>query len=90
MFYFLVGLVALGYFIYCGLQKIKIKPLKVSCPCTFVGASIIAIVLHLTGHELLAWIVFFIGIYLLSITLMAIRKTSSIQKLETSTGTLNQ
>ncbi len=89
MFYFIIGLIAVGYFIYCGLRKIEIKPLKVSCPCTFFGASLIAVILYMTDHKLLAWIAFFIGIYLLSITLMTIRKIN-LRPIETSSGVISQ
>jgi tellurite resistance protein TehA-like permease len=89
MFYFIVGLVVIGYLIYIGLMKVSIKPLKISCPCTFVAATAIAMVLYMTDHKALAWIVFFIGLYLLSITLLAIRK-SSMQHLSTATGPANQ
>jgi hypothetical protein len=89
MFYFVIGLVVVGYFIYIGLMKISVKPLKISCPCTFVAATAAAIIFYVTDHRALAWIAFFVGLYLLSITLMAIRKTS-IQQLNTVAGTSNQ
>jgi hypothetical protein len=76
MFYFVVGLVVVGYLIYVGLMKINVKPLKISCPCTFVAATVLAVTLFVTDHKVLAWIIFFLGIYLLSITLMAIRKST--------------
>jgi hypothetical protein len=76
MFYFVVGLVVVGYLIYVGLMKINIKPLKISCPCTFVAATVLSVILFVTDHKALAWIIFFLGIYLLSITLMAIRKST--------------
>lgn len=87
MFYFVVGLVVVGYLIYTGLMKISIEPLKISCPCTFVAATVLSIVLFETDHKLLAWIVFFLGIYLLSIILLAIRK-STVQNLSVA-GTVN-
>lgn len=89
MFYFVVGSVIIGYLIFIGLMKINVKPLKISCPCTFIVATATAIVLYVTDHKALAWIVFFVGLYLLSITLLAIRK-SSIQHLSTASGTANQ
>ncbi len=76
MFYFVVGLVFVGYLIYIGLMKINIKPLKISCPCTFVAATAISVILYTTDHKALAWIIFFLGLYLLSITLLAIRKST--------------
>jgi len=89
MFYFVIGLVVVGYFLYLGLMKISVKPLKISCPCTFVAATAAAILLYVTDHKALAWIAFFIGLYLLSITLIAIRK-SSLQQLNTVAGAANQ
>ncbi len=88
MFYFVVGLVVVGYLIFIGLLKINVKPLKISCPCTFVAATAISVVLYMTDHAALAWIVFFLGLYLLSITLLAIRK-SNLQQLS-SAGTVKQ
>ncbi|HSM24891.1 MAG TPA: hypothetical protein VK856_08525 [Anaerolineaceae bacterium] len=88
MFYFVVGLVVVGYLIFIGLMKVNVKPLKISCPCTFVAATATAIALYVTDHKALAWIIFFVGLYLLSITLLAIRK-SSIQHLNTASGTVN-
>ncbi|MDX9850780.1 MAG: hypothetical protein RBT01_09755 [Anaerolineaceae bacterium] len=76
MFYFVVGLVVVGYLIFIGLLKINVKPLKISCPCTFVAATAISVILYITDHVALAWIVFFLGLYLLSITLLAIRKSN--------------
>jgi hypothetical protein len=89
MFYFVVGLVVIGYLLYIGLMKISVKPLKISCPCTFVAATLIAIELFVTDHKALAWIAFFIGLYLLSITLLAIRK-SRVRQLSSIAGTSNQ
>ncbi len=89
MFYFIVGLVVVGYLIYIGLMKINIKPLKISCPCTFVAATVTSVILYITDHKAFAWIVFFIGLYLLSITLLAIRK-SSILHLNTVSGPVKQ
>jgi hypothetical protein len=88
MFYFVVGLVVVGYLLYIGLMKINIKPLKISCPCTFVAATAIAILLYVTDHKAMAWIAFFVGLYLLSITLLAIRK-SSLQHMNSLVGTVN-
>lgn len=88
MFYFVVGLVVVGYLIYIGLMKVNIKPLKISCPCTFVAATVLSVFLFVTDHKALAWIVFFLGVYLLSITLLAIRK-STIQNLSVA-GTAKQ
>jgi len=76
MFYFVVGLVVVGYLLFIGLLKINVKPLKISCPCTFVAATVISLILYFTDHVVLAWIVFFIGLYLLTITLLAIRKST--------------
>ncbi len=76
MFYFVIGALVVGYLIYTGLSKLQAKPLKISCPCTFVAAAAIATALYMTDHKLLAWIVLLFGIYLLGITLMAIRKVS--------------
>ena len=87
MFYFVVGLVVVGYFLFISLLKINVKPLKISCPCTFVAATVVSIILYLTDHAALAWIVFFIGMYLLTITLLAIRK-STVQQISVS-GTVN-
>ena len=81
MFYFVVGALVVGYCIFCGLQKIAIKPLKISCPCLFVGMSAISVLLYYTNHKFLAFLAFGIGIYLLVIALMAIRKIS-IEKIE--------
>jgi hypothetical protein len=89
MFYFVIGLVIVGYFLYIGLMKISLKPLKISCPCTFVAATAAAIIFYVTDHKALAWITFFLGVYLLTITLMAIRKTS-LQQLNSVAGTSNQ
>lgn len=89
MFYFVIGLVVVGYLLYIGLLKFNVKRLKISCPCTFVAATAIAIALYMTDHKALAWIAFFIGLYLLSITLMAIRK-SSLQQMKTYAGTATQ
>lgn len=89
MFYFVIGLVVVGYFLYLGLMKISVKPLKISCPCTFVAATVAAILLYVTDHKALAWIAFLIGLYLLSIILIAIRK-SSLEQLNTVAGTANQ
>lgn len=83
MFYFIVGLVVVGYFIFISLLKVKVTPLKISCPCTFVAASATSIILYATDHVLLAWIAFFLGLYLLSITLLAIRKSTG-QNLSTA------
>ena len=88
MFYFVVGLVVVGYFLFISLLKINVKPLKISCPCTFVAATVVSVILYLTDHAALAWIVFFIGMYLLTITLLAIRK-STIQQISVS-GTVKQ
>ena len=77
MFYFFVGLAVAGYLIYTGLMKIKIKPLLISCPCTFVVAASLSVVLFLTDHSAIAWIAIFGGFYLLSITLLAIRKSNT-------------
>lgn len=76
MFYFVIGALVVGYLIYSGLSKLKAKSLKISCPCTFVAASAVAIALYMTDHKVLAWIVLLFGVYLLSITLLAIRKVS--------------
>ena len=76
MFYFIVGLVVVGYFIFIALLKINVTPLKLSCPCTFMAASIVSIILYATDHVVLAWVAFFVGLYLLSITLLAIRKST--------------
>ncbi len=76
MFYFVVGLVVVGYLIFIGLLKVNVKPLKISCPCTFVAATAVSVILYFTDHVALAWIVFFLGLYLLSITLLAIRKSN--------------
>jgi len=89
MFYFVIGLVIVGYFLYIGLMKISLKPLKISCPCTFVAATAAAIIFYVTDHKALAWIAFFLGVYLLTITLIAIRKTS-LQQLNSVAGTSNQ
>ena len=89
MFYFVVGLVVVGYLIYLGLMKISIEPLKISCPCTFVAATVLSVIFFVTDHKALAWIIFFLGMYLLSITLLAIRK-SSVQNLNTFAGTVKQ
>jgi hypothetical protein len=70
-------------------MKINIKPLKISCPCTFVAATALSVILYTTDHKALAWIIFLLGIYLLSITLLAIRK-SSVQNLNTFAGTVKQ
>lgn len=88
MFYFVVGLVVVGYFLFISLLKINVKPLKISCPCTFVAATVVSVILYLTDHAALAWIVFFIGMYLLTITLLAIRK-STVQQISVS-GTVKQ
>jgi hypothetical protein len=88
MFYFVVGLVVVGYLIFIGLLKFKVTPLKISCPCTFAAASVISIILYATDHVALAWIVFFLGLYLLSITLLAIHKSTE-QNLS-SAGTAKQ
>lgn len=89
MFYLFVLLFVIGYLIYTGLKKLHIKSLKISCPCTFVGTTLIALVLQSTDHKILSWIVFFIGIYLLSLTLLAIRN-GSVQNLGTASGVANQ
>ncbi len=88
MFYFVVGLVVVGYLIYVGLLRINVKPLKISCPCTFVAATVLSVILYMTDHKALAWMIFFLGIYLLSITLLAIRKTT-VQNLSIA-GTVKQ
>jgi hypothetical protein len=88
MFYFVVGLVVVGYLIYLGLMKIKTKQLRISCPCTFIVATSIATALYFTDHKALAWITFIFGLYLISITLIAIRK-SNLQPLQTAAGTVN-
>lgn len=89
MFYFVVGLVVVGYMIYVGLIKIDVKPLKISCPCIFVSATVLSVIFFVTDHKALAWITFFLGAYILSITLLAIRK-SSVQNLSTFAGTVKQ
>lgn len=89
MFYFFVGLAVAGYLIFTGLMKIKIKPLVISCPCTLVIATTIALVSFITDHNAIAWIAIFGGLYLLSITLLAIRK-SNIQNLNTVVGVVEQ
>ena len=89
MFYFVIGALVVGYLIYSGLCKLKAKPLKITCPCTFVAASAVAAALYMTDHKVLAWIVLLFGIYLLAITLMAIRKVS-IQKMDMSNELLKQ
>lgn len=89
MFYLFVLLIVIGYLIYSGLRKLHMKSLKISCPCTFVATTLLALVLQATDHKILSWIVFFIGLYLLSLTLLAIRKVS-VQKLETASGALRQ
>ena len=81
MFYFIIGAIVVGYLIYTGLSKLQAKPLKISCPCTFVAAAAVATFLYTTDHKLLAWIVLLFGIYLLAITLMALRKVTH-QKLD--------
>lgn len=88
MFYFVVGLVVIGYLIFIGLLKINVKPLKISCPCTFVAATVISVILYVTDHVALAWIVFFLGLYLLTITLLAIRKSNLLNL--SSAGTVKQ
>lgn len=88
MFYFVVGLVVVGYLIYVGLLRVNVKPLKISCPCTFVAATVLSVILYMTDHKALAWMIFFLGIYLLSITLLAIRKTT-VQNLSIA-GTVKQ
>ncbi len=89
MFYFVVGLSVIGYLIFLGLMKVKVKPLKISCPCTFVIATISAITLYVTDHKAIAWIIFFVGLYLLFITLLAIRK-SNLNSLNSISGTVEQ
>jgi hypothetical protein len=44
--------------------------------------------LYFTDHKALAWITFIFGLYLISITLIAIRK-SNLQPLQTAAGTVN-
>jgi len=88
MFYFVVGLVVVGYLIYLGLMKISLEPLKIACPCTFVAATVLSVTLFVTDHKALAWIIFFLGVYLLSITLIAIRKSTG-QNLSVA-GTVKQ
>lgn len=89
MFYFVIGAILVGYLIYTGLTKLKAKPLKISCPCTFVAAAAVASALYITDHQVLAWVVLLFGIYLLSITLMALRKVS-VQKLDVTGDIINQ
>ncbi len=88
MFYFVVGLVVVGYLIFIGLLKFKVTPLKIACPCTFVAATAVSIILYATDHIALAWIAFLLGLYLLSITLLAIRK--STQQNLSSAGSAEQ
>ena len=88
MFYFIVGLVVVGYFIFINLLKVKVTPLKIACPCTFMAASVASVILYAMDHVALAWIAFFLGLYLLTITLLAIRKSTG-QNLS-SAGTAKQ
>jgi hypothetical protein len=49
---------------------------------------VLSVILFVTDHKALAWIIFFLGVYLLSITLIAIRK-STVQNLSVA-GTVKQ
>ncbi len=89
MFYFFVGLAVAGYLIYTGLIKIKFKPLLISCPCTLVIATTIAVISFVTDNDAIAWISIFGGAYLLSITLLAIRKTNT-QNINAVVGAVEQ
>jgi predicted PurR-regulated permease PerM len=66
MFYFVVGLVIIGYLIYSGLKRITRKRLLASCPCVLVIT--------------IAGIVSFFGIYLIVITLTAIKNLPAQQQ----------
>ncbi|PKO15064.1 MAG: hypothetical protein CVU39_11915 [Chloroflexi bacterium HGW-Chloroflexi-10] len=88
MFYFLVGVICVGYLIYCRLKMIETKSLKVSCPFTLLGTMAVSVALYLTDHKLIAWIVLLVGLYLLTLTLIAIRKIT-MQKLDPVTGSIN-
>ena len=77
MFYFLVGLIIIGYLIYSGLKRIKRKRLLASCPCVLVITIIISLILMYQEQKLIAGIVTFSGIYLIIITLTAIKSLST-------------
>ncbi|MAT40793.1 MAG: hypothetical protein CL609_00515 [Anaerolineaceae bacterium] len=89
MFYFVIGALVVGYLIYSGLCKLKSKPLKITCPCTFVAASAVAAALYMTDHKVLAWIVLLFGIYLFAISLMALRKVS-LRKIDMTSEMIKQ
>jgi uncharacterized membrane protein len=80
MFYFVVGLVIIGYLIYSGLKRITRKRLLASCPCVLVITILISLILMYQEQKLIAGIVSFFGIYLIVITLTAIKNLPAQQQ----------